>query len=206
VETGEAGYLLHIEDSSALPESIRRYLQRGEELGVPTAYKCRTRSPWFRVPHVYLPDGFLSYISGATPRLVANEAGVVAPNNLHILRLHPGVSVSSSAIAALWQTSLARLSVEIEGHALGGGMLKVEPSEAENVVVPWPADAETTWLTALAKELDLSARNDGDETAQTLADEVILRTRLNLSHKDCNILRTAANVLRSRRYARSASA
>jgi adenine-specific DNA-methyltransferase len=185
VEVGEGGYLLHINDSSELPESMRRYLQHGEEQGVPTAYKCRTRSPWFRVPHVYRPDGFLSYMSGTIPRLVANDAEVVAPNSLHLLRLHPGVSVSSSAIAALWQTSLARLSVEIEGHALGGGMLKVEPTEAENVVVPWPEDAEGTWLTALAQELDVSVRNNGDKTAQTLADEVILRTRLSLSQKDC---------------------
>jgi len=30
---------------------------------------------------------------------------------------------------------LTSLSVEIEGHALGGGMLKLEPSEAENVLL-----------------------------------------------------------------------
>jgi len=36
-------------------------------------------------------------------------------------------------LAALWQTLLTRLSAEIEGHALGGGMLKIEPSEAINL-------------------------------------------------------------------------
>jgi adenine-specific DNA-methyltransferase len=117
---GEAGYLLHIADEDPLPESVRRYLRRGEAQGVPLAYKCRTRAAWFRVPHVYQPDRFLSYMSGTTPRLVANDAGVVAPNSLHILRLHAGGSLSSGAVAALWQTSLARLSVEIEGHSLGG--------------------------------------------------------------------------------------
>jgi hypothetical protein len=35
-----------------------------------------------------------------------------------------------------WQTPLCQLSCEIEGHPLGGGMLKLEPGEAANVCLP----------------------------------------------------------------------
>jgi hypothetical protein len=35
-----------------------------------------------------------------------------------------------------WNTPAMQLSCEIEGHPLGGGLLKLEPREAANVVVP----------------------------------------------------------------------
>jgi hypothetical protein len=85
-------------------------------------------------------------------------------------------------------------------------MLKVEPTEAENVVVPWPEDADEGWLTGLAEELDISVRSAGDDAAQARADQMILRAKLNLSQKDCDLLRAAADSLRGRRYARSTPA
>lgn len=36
----------------------------------------------------------------------------------------------------IWDTSFVRLSCEIEGHPLGGGMLKLEPREAARVLLP----------------------------------------------------------------------
>jgi hypothetical protein len=35
-----------------------------------------------------------------------------------------------------WDDPLTRLSCELEGHPLGGGMLKVEPREASRVLIP----------------------------------------------------------------------
>jgi predicted RNA methylase len=205
-ENREASYLLYLSEDDSLPESVRQYLRQGEARGVPRAYKCRTRSPWFHVPHVYQPDAFLSYMSGMTPRLVTNTARVVASNSLHILRLYPPAPLNSDALAALWQTSLARLSVEIEGHPLGGGMLKVEPTEAEKVVLPWPQGVGEPWLTELAEQLDLSLRQQGSEVTQALADASILRQAMGLSQGDCDLLRAATDVLRNRRYSRSSSA
>jgi hypothetical protein len=143
-------------------------------------------------------------MSGVTPRLVANDAGVVAPNSLHILRLHPHANLTSDAIAALWQTSLTRLSVEIEGHALGGGMLKLEPTEAENVAIPLPQNDDLR-LVELAEELDALVRGGKGKVAQSQVDTVILQHGLGLSQTDCRLLRTAAEILRDRRYARSSS-
>lgn len=202
---GEAGYLLYIQPDADLPDSVRRYLKQGEAQGIPKTYKCRTRSPWYHVPHVYHPDAFLSYMSGVMPRLVSNEAGVVAPNSLHVLRLHPGMALASNALAALWQTSLTRLSSEIEGHALGGGMLKLEPTEAENVVVAWIREGDSM-LAELAEEFDTLIRSGDEATAQARADKVILRDSLGLSQRECLLLRTTAEALLNRRYARSSSA
>ena len=153
----DASYLLEVRNETDLPAGLRRYLERGAEAGVTEGYKCRTRSPWFKVPHVYEPDAFLSYMSGYTPRLVSNEAKVVAPNSLHILRLHPHSALSRNCLTAVWQSSLSKLSAEIEGHPLGGGMLKLEPTEAERVLVARPASHEQP-LDGLALELDAMVR------------------------------------------------
>jgi adenine-specific DNA methylase len=197
----QAGYLLHIAPNDAVPESVGRYLRQGQATGVNNGFKCRTRKPWYAVPHVRLPNAFLSYMSGVSPKLVANDAGVYAPNTLHILRLHPDSNLAADALAALWQTSLTQLSAEIEGHALGGGMLKLEPSEAEAVLLPYPkACAER--LESLAIQLDATARNRAGARARELADCAILRNLVGLSGRDCMILANAAELLRERRYSR----
>jgi hypothetical protein len=133
--------------------------------------------------------------------LVANDARVVAPNTLHILRLHPDCGVTSDGVAALWRTSLARLSVEIEGHALGGGMLKLEPGEAGRVVLPSVTRSDT--LEALATELDQIARSRGDEACSHHADHYLLRRGLGLSAAEVRLLRESALLLRQRRMSRS---
>jgi len=199
-QTNEAGYLLHLSKNSSLPASVRRYLDEGEGRGVPRAYKCRARSPWYCVPHVYKPDAFLTYMSGVTPRLIANDAGAFAPNSLHVLRLHSPLYVSNDGLAALWQTSLTRLSVEIEGHALGGGMLKLEPTEAENVLVPSPTFATANKLKELAADLDILVRERGEDAARQHADSAVLIGMLGFDASECALLQKAARSLQGRRY------
>src|SRR5262249_2391438 len=162
-----------------------------------------TRSPWYRVPHVHPPDAFLTYMSGHAPRLVSNTAGVVAPNSLHVLRLRPGTHLSGDALAALAYTSLTKLSAEIEGHSLGGGLLKLEPTEAERLLVPLPPHANGS-LPGLAQELDDLIRGGNERAAADRADQVILQNGIGLSATDCRMLREAAGILRERRLPRGA--
>jgi len=199
---GEAGYLLSISKADELPSSVQTYLDYGKAKQIPEGYKCRARTPWYSVPHVYQPDAFLTYMSGGVPRLVTNDAQVVAPNSLHVLRTHPHTRLTAKSIASLWQTSLARLSVEIQGHALGGGMLKIEPTEAENCVVAG-ADMPSRLLTSLAEELDVLIRSGNEVEAQDRADSFILREHVGLSHNDCRSLKDAASMLMNRRCGRS---
>ncbi len=197
----EGRLLLHIPPDAQVPAAVEQYLQQGRAAGVPEAYKCRTRRPWFSVPHVYEPSAFVSYMGGRSQRLVANDAGAVAPNSLHVLRLHPGAPLDAHSLACAWQTSLSRVSCEIEGHALGGGMLKLEPREAAGVLVPLAA-AHGSDLTA---ELDGLVRAGRETEAQDLADEALLRRVLGLDAAECRVLKEAAETLWRRRYERGAA-
>jgi hypothetical protein len=203
-ELGDGYYLLKIDSDAGLPSGLNRYIAIGEAQGLLSGYKCRTRSPWFRVPHVYEPDAFLTYMSGHTPRLVANDAHVVAPNTLHILRFDKRSQLDGHSLAALWKASLSKLSAEIEGHPLGGGMLKLEPTEAERVLIPNIILGRKKSL-QLTTDLDALARQGREDEAQRRADELILREELGLSKSDCALLDSAATILHRRRYARSAA-
>ncbi|MBN1347753.1 MAG: N-6 DNA methylase [Phycisphaerae bacterium] len=202
---GDAEYLLLVARPNGLPDSVRRYIESGERQGVQRAYKCRTRSPWFKVPHVYQPDAFLSYMSGTGPRLVSNDAGAVAPNTLHVVRIHPLSTLTGDSLATLWHTSLCRLSAEIEGHSLGGGMLKLEPTEAAQLSIPfWSGRSQA--LAELVGQVDSLLRSGREEAAYQQADAVILKAELGLSSKECRLLAEAADALRQRRYSRGSAA
>jgi len=199
---GETGQLLFLRSKiEELPETVRSYLKHGQKQEVHLAYKCQARKPWYAVPHVHRADGFLTYMSGAMTRLVVNGADAVAPNTLHVVRLHRGAALNMPELASRWLTSLTQLSVEIEGHSLGGGMLKLEPTEAEQVLVP--LGAEKMPLTADTKtEFDVLLRAGETDRAREVADELFLRGELGLSGRECGLLQQAALLLRNRRQSR----
>jgi len=192
LSSGGKTHLLRIPalKSEELPSGLAQYIVHGRERRVSQHFKCRVRDTWYSVPHVRVGDAFLSYMSGASPKLVHNGFGFVAPNTLHIVRFAAGWKWRP--LVAGWHSSLTRLSCEIEGHPLGGGMLKLEPSEAERVLVAvsQPQDA-----IGLVKELDRLLRTDNSPAAQDLADTSILRRRIGLSKSECAILRDAAGKL-----------
>ena len=126
--------LLRIQKGQQLPASIQRYLDTDAGRQARLSYKCRNRQPWYVVPDVYEPDAFLSYMSGQGPVLVANHARCVCTNSVHAVTLKGGMTVR--ALQQQWADPFTSLSCEIEGHPLGGGMLKVEPREAASVVLP----------------------------------------------------------------------
>ena len=203
-DLGSANQLLFLAKERCLPESIQTYLKHGERTGVPGRYKCRVREPWYCVPHVYQADAFLTYMSGSLPKLVANQSSVVAPNALHVLRLRdrqPGASISALALAALWNTSLTALSCELEGHSLGGGMLKLEPTEAERVAVATPA-IERAELEDLAMRQDALWRQGNSTAAMDIGDKVVLQRGMGLSGRAIQELRDGWLTLRTRRLKR----
>ena len=149
------------------------------------------------MPHVHRADAFLTYMSGRVPRFVTNPCHVVAPNNLHVVRVHDGSTVTADMLATAWPSALTLLSVELEGHAMGGGMLKLEPGEAERVALPPLASSERLDLV----ELDTLARRGEHDAVADRVDAALLIDGLGLTTADCRRLRKAATGLMERRYA-----
>lgn len=187
------------------PESVLatalNYLRRGEEAGVHARYKCRVRSPWHAVPLPKhgSPDLFLTYCAAEFPRVALNEAGALHTNTLH------GVTVSSPidprCVAAGFYNSLTLLSAELVGRSYGGGVLKLEPTEAEALLVPpLPPD-----LAVKLDEVDSLLRARQIDAVLDIVDKLVLVDGLGLTASDVSLLRSGAERLRSRRRARNKS-
>jgi adenine-specific DNA methylase len=131
-ERDEPVFLLRIRRSDSIPTPIARYLSTPEGQRARTGYKCRNRNPWFVVPDVCIPDAFLSYMSGEGPVLVLNQACCTCANSVHAVVMKDGISAAQ--LQRKWYQPLTQLSCELEGHPLGGGMLKLEPREAGSVL------------------------------------------------------------------------
>lgn len=126
--------LLRLTRGQELPSSVRQYLDSSAGKEARLGYKCRNRTPWYAVPDVQIPDFVMSYMSGRTASLVRNAAGATCTNSVHSVRIKD--KSLAAKLLPHWSTPFVRLSCELEGHALGGGMLKIEPREAGRILFP----------------------------------------------------------------------
>lgn len=129
--------LLKLAKTTSIPTSVKNYLSTAEAHVAKEAYKCRVRDPWYSVPDVQTPAFFLSYMSGQKPSLVRNDAKCTCTNSVHGVRIKNAVEANRHLSG--WNSEFVQLSCELEGHPLGGGMLKIEPREACQIVLPAPA-------------------------------------------------------------------
>ena len=182
--------------------SLQRYIAHGETIGVPDAYKCKIRDPWWRPPVVPAPDLFFTYMSHRYPRLVRNTAGVSFLNSMHGLRLRPGVPrEAASALPLLCLNSVTMLGAEVFGRSYGGGVLKMEPKEAARLPVPSPAALTAAYSVLRHDRSMLEKRLEAGrwEDVVTRVDEVLLNRTFGLSNEEIALLRAAAEALRERR-------
>jgi adenine-specific DNA-methyltransferase len=203
LEQGSAGYLF---DPKAQPsEAAQKYIASGEKLGVHKAYKCRVRSPWWTVPRVAVPDAFFTYMNHDTPRIATNRAGVGYLNSVHgitFARERRQIGMDLLPIASL--NSFTLLGSELVGRSYGGGILKLEPKEADRLPVPSVAivEAAADELRALRPQLASELRQGKLLKVVARVDRV-LRPHLELSGATLKQIRAAREVLFSRRVARS---
>jgi tRNA1(Val) A37 N6-methylase TrmN6 len=183
-----------------------RYVAAGERAGVHGAYKCRVRSPWWRVPVVPAPDLFFTYMDHERPRLVANRAGVWHLNSLYGVRLKPKrrrLGLELLPLAAL--NSVTLLGAEVVGRSYGGGLLKLEPREADRLPVPSAELIERARvrLRKLRAPVEEALERGALHEAVALVDGELLERSLGLGADELADLRRARASLFSRRTARA---
>ena len=202
--TGKGGFLFRPHGQPG--PAARAYIAAGEALGVHEGYKCRVRDPWWRVPLSPTADLLLTYMNAGTVQLATNRAGVHHVNSVHGLVLapeHRQLGRDLLALASL--NSMTLLGAEIVGRAYGGGMLKLEPREADLLPVP----ASTVLLGEAGQQLRILRpalsrllRQGEVQRVVDLVDQVILVKGVGIDPEQRAQLKAARRLLVARRAAR----
>lgn len=207
-ELGKAGSATRLFRPSGDPsDAARRYIELGEATGVQEAYKCRVRSPWWRVPMVKPAHLLLTYMNADTPRITTNAAKAHHLNSVHGIYLRPEhVARGQSLLPLASLNSMTMVGAEAVGRAYGGGVLKIEPREADHLPVPSPdAVAEASDALEAIRPLVAGRLRGGRLVdAARMVDDALLIGVLGMSRGDVRTLRDEYARLSARRGARSA--
>ena len=178
-----------------LSGELIEYIQQGERAGVHRGYKCSIRKRWFDVPSIYVPDAFLFRQIHDAPLLVANKARATSTDTIHRVRFRQ--KMDAGTVAAAFCNSLTFAWAEVCGRSYGGGVLELEPREAEELPVPLKAAAAVD-----QKKLDTILRKGGVEAALNYADPILLGNGLGMSAREVRAVRECWVQLRDRRQNR----
>jgi adenine-specific DNA-methyltransferase len=187
--------------NTELPLSAQKYIAIGEAVGANLGFKCRTRKFWYSVPSVYSPDAFMLRQIHAYPKLIVNRAGAVCTDTIHRVRLRQNPHFATmDGIAGVFLNSLSFAFAETIGRSYGGGVLELEPNEAEHIPIPM-MNTDRIDLTLTDQQLRAGA------IAQILDenDRVLLKDGLGLSEAEARMLRAIWQKLRDRRIGRKRS-
>jgi adenine-specific DNA methylase len=176
--------------------ALAAHIRAGEAAGVHRGYKCSLRDPWWTTPSLWVPDLFLLRQIHRAPRLTVNAAAATSTDTVHRVRLAPGVD--PAALAAAFHNSVTFAFAEILGRSYGGGILELEPAEAEQLPIPPPARAGAE----LARDVDLLLKAGEVAKALDLVDRQVLIDGLGLSGDVVAACRAAWVSLRDRRTRR----
>jgi hypothetical protein len=189
-----------------LSPAAEAYVAKGERAKVHKAYKCSVREPWWRVPLVAVPDLFLTYMNQDLPRLVANASKTRYLNSIHGVTLRHGrTTVGRELLPIGMLNSLTALGAELEGRSYGGGILKVEPKEADRLPMPSLDLLERAGddLRALRPQLGQHLRSSQLEKVLDSVDSILLVKHLGLRQKEVQALRASRKGMAARRNARA---
>ncbi len=177
---------------------LAEYVADGEREGVDTGYKCRIRKEWWVVPSVWVPDAFMLRQISTHPRIIANAAGATSTDTVHRVRMQDGVSAEGLSAGAFNSVTFAMS--EILGRSYGGGVLELEPSEAEALPVPDPVLVPKK----LIPQVDKLVRAGKLDEALDLVDRQVLVGKLGFTSDEVAECRKIWERLRDRRIGRKA--
>jgi hypothetical protein len=139
-------------------------------------------------------------------QLATNRAGVRHLNSVHGIVLHPiHRRLGRDLLPLTSLNSMTLLGSEIVGRAYGGGMLKLEPREADLLPVPAAsllAGSVGRKMRDLRPAMTRLLRLGGLEQVVDLVDQIVLVEGLALDRSHVAALARARRTLASRRAAR----
>ncbi|MHC4122714.1 MAG: N-6 DNA methylase [Planctomycetota bacterium] len=179
-----------VDNESELTKSALEYISEGEVKDLHKRYKCRIRTPWFKVPSVYSTQVGMLKRAHHFPRLIFNDIGAYTTDTAYRVTT---TKVVAKKLVYCFVNSLTALSSELEGRYYGGGVLELVPSEIERLFVPIPKSARPALM-----RLDHAVRRMSSTDVLEQQDDEILK-KLGLSNSEILTINNAWHRLCNRR-------
>lgn len=203
---GKATWMFRPSDSPSV--ASRAYIDVGHVAGVDEAYKCRVRNPWYRVPLLPPADLLLTCMNADTPRLTTNTVGAHHLNSVHGVYLVEELrDLGRELLPIASLNSLTLLNAEMVGRSYGGGILKLEPREADIWGVPAPEHVQlhAEKLRAIKPNVARLLQRGKLYDAVSQVDEVLLTGAGVVTQSELERVREAHAALTQRRVTRGRS-
>jgi len=190
-------YLLALagKNTDEFSQHLKEYIKSGEQEEVHKGFKCRIRHRWFDVPSVYVPDAFMFRQIHRFPLFVVNDSGATSTDTIHRVQVKNGISTRN--LAATFYNSLTFAWAEVCGRSYGGGVLELEPMEAEELPIPHNPDVEID-----VEKVDTLLRTGHEIEALDYVDNIVLKGTLGFDNPMIKNIRIAWDELRNRRMNR----
>lgn len=123
-----------------LPFEVRRYIKKGERLGIHLIPTCKNRKPWYyiRIPS-RIPDLVFTYMARGYPKFIYNKACAYNLTNLLGIYLNAPIRHSDEKMVNLTKLLNNELKNWIDQESAGrkyaGGLIKFEPGDLETMPI-----------------------------------------------------------------------
>jgi adenine-specific DNA methylase len=178
-----------------LPQSAQAYVKEGEAEGWNTGYKCRIRKRWYIVPSLWVPDAFTLRQIHRYPKITLNQSSATCTDTIHRIRFRGGVK--GKQVTTAFINSLTFAFSEIVGRSYGGGVLELEPREAEHLPIPYEHAGAID-----LEEIDRLLLSENIDAVLDITDMVLLQEGIGLTKKEIRELRHIWKKLTDRRIGR----
>lgn len=190
LEDGQCASMLYI--PRKITKGDKDYLDYGVATDVDKKYKCRIRKPWYVTPGVERADLILT-VFGDAPKLVGNKGCYAVSNSLLSGTLIGELSIEE--MLCRWYNSLTLLSIELNVHSLGGGVLVLIPGEADKIEIV--ADFPKESVAPVIEQMNRRNLSEGLTATYSCGDEIVLKKVLGLSNNAILAIREALETLQS---------
>ena len=183
----------HWQDSPPITDEAKKYIENCEEMKIHLRYKCKLRSPWYRIPIVEASDGLFFKRAHIFHRLCVNEAKVLVTDTAYQIRMRGNFGIRDLCFS--FYNPLTLLFAEIDGRFYGGGVLELTPSEFRGlpVCIVKPTEAEFRQFVKSFPETRENEASFGKD------DNCAIRKKWGLTPEQWNGITNALTVLREHR-------
>jgi len=137
-DAGRPTWLLNLDKTpkERLPATVRSHLESGERMRLHERALIQSRRPWYKMEQRIPPPILFAYLGRRDCRFILNEAGAVPLTGF--LCVYPW-DTSRDAVKRLWRALNHPDTIQnlaFAGKSYGGGAIKVEPRQLENLEMP----------------------------------------------------------------------